>query len=149
MSLAIPCQWEPALLNTVGKKCNKAGSCSRQSLGVVDFLEGFELQHIHYWQFSCSTEMQSEMVLITPSATGGHVGPNTPCGAVEQCFVTDNVFLDCRYAWSYVETNHNVKKGERVWQLGFGSGFKCCSATWKALRTIHDQHDAWTETPSC
>eukprot|EP00884_Botryococcus_braunii_P014066 jgi/Botrbrau1/22660/Bobra.0132s0006.1 len=53
------------------------------------------------------------------------------------------------YAWSYVETNHNVRKGDRVWQLGFGSGFKCCSATWRALRNINDKHDAWTEVPSC
>ena len=28
-------------------------------------------------------------------------------------------------------------------QVGFGSGFKCNSAVWKALRTINSQHDAW------
>ena len=40
-------------------------------------------------------------------------------------------------------------RGDRVWQLAFGSGFKCNSAVWTALRDCHDQHDAWTDTPSC
>jgi 3-ketoacyl-CoA synthase len=48
-----------------------------------------------------------------------------------------------------VETEHTVKKGDRVWQLAFGSGFKCCSAVWVALRSIDDKHDAWTDKPSC
>lgn len=28
-------------------------------------------------------------------------------------------------------------------QVGFGSGFKCNSAVWTALRTINSQHTAW------
>jgi len=55
----------------------------------------------------------------------------------------------CRYAWTYVETFQGVKKGDRVWQLGFGSGFKCCSAVWVALKKNDEKHDAWTETESC
>ena len=30
-----------------------------------------------------------------------------------------------------------------ILQVGFGSGFKCNSAVWKALRTINSQHTAW------
>ena len=52
-----------------------------------------------------------------------------------------------RYAWGYVETVQGVRRGERVWQLAFGSGFKCNSAVWVALRDCRDQHDAWTDTP--
>ena len=52
------------------------------------------------------------------------------------------------YAWSYIETEQGVKKGDRLWQLAFGSGFKCCSATWTALRDCGEAHDAWTETPT-
>jgi len=48
-----------------------------------------------------------------------------------------------------VETKQGVRRGERVWQLAFGSGFKCNSAVWVALRDCNDQHDAWTDTPSC
>jgi 3-ketoacyl-CoA synthase len=36
-----------------------------------------------------------------------------------------------------------VKRGERVWQLGFGSGFKCNSAVWRANRYVKDAHAAW------
>jgi len=53
------------------------------------------------------------------------------------------------YAWSFVETCQGVKRGQRLWQLSFGSGFKCASAAWTALRDCNEQHDAWTETPSC
>ena len=55
----------------------------------------------------------------------------------------------CRYKWSYIETLQGVKRGDWVWQLSFGSGFKVCSATWVALRQIHTPHNAWTDTPSC
>ena len=48
-----------------------------------------------------------------------------------------------------METFHGVKKGDRLWQLGFGSGFKVCSAVWVALKNCNEQHDAWTDTPSC
>ena len=54
-----------------------------------------------------------------------------------------------RYAWGYVETVQGVRRGDRVWQLAFGSGFKCNSAVWVALRDCRDPHDAWTDTPSC
>ena len=53
-----------------------------------------------------------------------------------------------RYAWSYVETFQGVKKGDRVWQLAFGSGFKCCSAVWVALRKNDEKHDAWMDVES-
>ena len=29
------------------------------------------------------------------------------------------------------------------WQVGFGSGFKCNSAVWKALRNVDSKHPAW------
>ena len=32
---------------------------------------------------------------------------------------------------------------QQVLQLGMGSGFKCCSAVWKALRDISIQHPCW------
>ncbi|KAK9841811.1 hypothetical protein WJX81_004571 [Elliptochloris bilobata] len=48
------------------------------------------------------------------------------------------------YALSYIEACQGVRAGETVWQVGFGSGFKCNSAVWKARRTIRDnRHAAW------
>ncbi|KAJ4835693.1 hypothetical protein Tsubulata_032546 [Turnera subulata] len=40
------------------------------------------------------------------------------------------------YELAYLEANTRIKRGDRVWQLAFGSGFKCNSAVWKALRNV-------------
>ncbi|KAK4265952.1 hypothetical protein QN277_026936 [Acacia crassicarpa] len=39
------------------------------------------------------------------------------------------------YELAHLEANLKVKKGDRVCQIGYGSGFKCNSVVWKALRT--------------
>lgn len=49
------------------------------------------------------------------------------------------------YVLSNIETKRGVKRGERVWQIAFGSGFKCNSAVWRALRPVNDRHEAWLE----
>lgn len=36
-----------------------------------------------------------------------------------------------------------VRAGERILQLGFGSGFKCAAAYWRALRDVRACHAAW------
>ena len=54
----------------------------------------------------------------------------------------------CRYVLSNIESKKTVHRGDRVWQIAFGSGFKCNSAVWRALRTIHDEHPAWDEMPA-
>ncbi|CAL0329238.1 unnamed protein product [Lupinus luteus] len=40
------------------------------------------------------------------------------------------------YELAYIEAKGKMKKGNRVWQIAFGSGFKCNSAVWKALRNV-------------
>lgn len=40
------------------------------------------------------------------------------------------------YELAYLEAKGRVKRGDRVWQIAFGSGFKCNSAVWKTLRTV-------------
>ncbi|KAL0343346.1 UNVERIFIED_CONTAM: 3-ketoacyl-CoA synthase 6 [Sesamum angustifolium] len=45
------------------------------------------------------------------------------------------------YEMSYIEVKGRMKKGDRVWQIAFGSGFKCNSAVWKCNRTIKTPTD--------
>lgn len=40
------------------------------------------------------------------------------------------------YELAYTEAKGRVRKGDRLWQIAFGSGFKCNSAVWKALRQV-------------
>jgi 3-ketoacyl-CoA synthase len=44
---------------------------------------------------------------------------------------------------AYIESHEGVHSGERIWQMGFGSGFKCNSAVWRSLRRVRDMHPAW------
>ncbi|KAM0891119.1 hypothetical protein ACQ4PT_026577 [Festuca glaucescens] len=45
------------------------------------------------------------------------------------------------YELAYIEGKGRMRKGDRVWQIGFGSGFKCNSAVWKCLRTVKTPTD--------
>ncbi|KAL4200077.1 hypothetical protein AMTRI_Chr03g54590 [Amborella trichopoda] len=51
------------------------------------------------------------------------------------------------YEFAYTEAKGRVKKGDRVWQIAFGSGFKCNSAVWRALRTVNPvaEKNVWTD----
>ncbi|KAL4178840.1 hypothetical protein AMTRI_Chr13g84190 [Amborella trichopoda] len=50
------------------------------------------------------------------------------------------------YEMSYIEAKGRMKKGDRVWQIMFGSGFKCNSAVWKCNRSIKVETDGpWAD----
>ncbi|GFP93909.1 3-ketoacyl-coa synthase 17 [Phtheirospermum japonicum] len=51
------------------------------------------------------------------------------------------------YELAYAEAKGRIRKGDRVWQIGFGSGFKCASGVWCALKTINpaDLDNPWTD----
>lgn len=38
------------------------------------------------------------------------------------------------YELAYLEANSRINSNDRIWQIAFGSGFKCNSVVWKALR---------------
>ncbi|KDD74174.1 FAE1/Type III polyketide synthase-like protein, partial [Helicosporidium sp. ATCC 50920] len=48
------------------------------------------------------------------------------------------------YVLANIETLRGVRKGDRVWQIAFGSGFKCNSAVWVALRDVNYKHSVWS-----
>ncbi len=53
----------------------------------------------------------------------------------------------CRYVLSNIESKRGIRKGDRIWQIAFGSGFKCNSAVWRSMRNNNQQHTAWDDTP--
>ncbi|XP_076960959.1 3-ketoacyl-CoA synthase 11-like [Bidens hawaiensis] len=48
------------------------------------------------------------------------------------------------YELAYAEAKGRVKKGDRVWQMAFGSGFKCSSVVWRAITEAgYDEANPW------
>ncbi|KAL1353707.1 3-ketoacyl-CoA synthase 4-like isoform X1 [Arachis hypogaea] len=40
------------------------------------------------------------------------------------------------YELAYIEAKGRMRRGNRLWQIAFGSGFKCNSAVWEALHNV-------------
>ncbi|KAL6585628.1 hypothetical protein OROMI_002272 [Orobanche minor] len=40
------------------------------------------------------------------------------------------------YELAYLEAKNRIKNGDRVWQMALGSGFKCNSVVWRAIKTV-------------
>ena len=51
------------------------------------------------------------------------------------------------YSLCYLEAKGRIKKGDKVFQLCFGSGFKCNSAVWKCIskNVSKDVSNAWSD----
>lgn len=50
------------------------------------------------------------------------------------------------YELAYTEAKGRMMKGNRVWQIAFGSGFKCNSAVWEALKTVKpSESNPWAD----
>ncbi|KAF3679722.1 putative alpha-L-fucosidase 1-like [Capsicum annuum] len=51
------------------------------------------------------------------------------------------------YELAYLEAKERVKKGDKVWQLGMGSGPKCISLVWECIRPLSGEEI--TLNPNC
>ncbi|KAG8072264.1 hypothetical protein GUJ93_ZPchr0006g45282 [Zizania palustris] len=47
------------------------------------------------------------------------------------------------YELAYVEAKGRMRRGDRVWMIGFGSGFKCNSAAWECIRPASNAGGPW------
>jgi 3-ketoacyl-CoA synthase len=49
------------------------------------------------------------------------------------------------YQLAYIDAKGRIKKGERVWMIGFGSGYKCISVVWKCIQATQRSDMAWAD----
>jgi 3-ketoacyl-CoA synthase len=47
------------------------------------------------------------------------------------------------YELAYIEAKGRMRKGNRVWMIGFGSGFKCNSAVWECIVPAQNEDGPW------
>ncbi|PKI78971.1 hypothetical protein CRG98_000612 [Punica granatum] len=96
---------------------------------IPDFTKAFEHFCIHAGGRAVLDELQQNLSLsdwhMEPSRMTLHRFGNTSSSSLW-------------YELAYTEAKGRVsRRGHRVWQIAFGSGFKCNSAVWRALRPIN------------
>jgi 3-ketoacyl-CoA synthase len=47
------------------------------------------------------------------------------------------------YELAYIEAKGRMRKGDRVWMIGFGAGYKCNTAVWVCTRPSIDANGPW------
>ncbi|CAM0948214.1 unnamed protein product [Alopecurus aequalis] len=47
------------------------------------------------------------------------------------------------YELAYIEAKGRMCKGDRIWMIGFGSGFKCNSAAWECIQPARNSDGPW------
>ncbi|XWS34951.1 hypothetical protein CRYUN_Cryun21dG0081600 [Craigia yunnanensis] len=104
---------------------------------IPDFMQAFEHFCIHAGGRAVIDELQKNLQLsaehVEASRMTLHRFGNTSSSSLW-------------YEISYLEAKGRMKSGDRVWQIAFGSGFKCNSAVWKCNRTIKTPTDGpWAD----
>ncbi|KAL4420938.1 hypothetical protein ABPG77_001421 [Micractinium sp. CCAP 211/92] len=101
---------------------------------IPDFKEAFDHFCLHVGGRGVVEGLSKQLGLnprqMAPSANTLHWYGNTSSSTVW-------------YSFGYIESVQGVRKGDIVWQVGFGSGFKCNSVVWRALRNVKTMHKAW------
>ncbi|XP_044974143.1 3-ketoacyl-CoA synthase 6-like [Hordeum vulgare subsp. vulgare] len=103
-------------------------------LYVPNFLTAFEHFCIHAGGSAVVDQVQRSLGL-----SDKHVEPSGMTlhrfGNVSSCSVW--------YELAYVEAKGRMREGDRVWMIGFGSGFKCNSAVWECIVPDTNSDGPW------
>lgn len=113
------------------EKQNNTRSGSSSSSSSKPYIPDYKLAFEHFCVHAASKtvldELQRNLELsdenIEPSRMTLHRFGNTSSSSIW-------------YELAYLEAKGKIHSGDRIWQLAFGSGFKCNSAVWKAVRRI-------------
>ncbi|XP_028777380.1 3-ketoacyl-CoA synthase 10 [Neltuma alba] len=108
-----------------GDKSAGGNSPSPQKPYIPDYKLAFEHFCVHAASKTILDELQRNLELsdknIEASRMTLHRFGNTSSSSIW-------------YELAYLEAKERVRRGDRVWQLAFGSGFKCNSIVWRSMR---------------
>ncbi|KAJ0749286.1 putative very-long-chain 3-oxoacyl-CoA synthase [Helianthus annuus] len=117
----------PPVLQEMSQLAPSSSSSSTTKPYIPDYRLAFEHFCIHATSKSALNELQRNLGLSNENMEASratlHRFGNTSSSSIW-------------YELAYQEAKGRVKAGDRVWQLAFGSGFKCNSAVWKSIRRI-------------
>uniref|UniRef100_A0A0D9WP22 3-ketoacyl-CoA synthase n=1 Tax=Leersia perrieri TaxID=77586 RepID=A0A0D9WP22_9ORYZ len=101
---------------------------------IPDFRAAFEHFCIHAGGRAVIDELQRSLTLsdeqVEASRMALHRFGNTSSSSVW-------------YELAYIEAKRRMRRGDRVWMIGFGSGFKCNSAAWECVEPARDADGPW------
>ncbi|KAL4618999.1 hypothetical protein ACB092_06G051000 [Castanea dentata] len=123
------------LVNFIGRKVLKM----KIKLYVPDFKLAFEHFCIHAGGRAVLDELEKSLGL-----SEWHMEPSR----MTLCRFGNTSSSSLWYELAYTEAKGRIKKGDRSWQIAFGSGFKCNSVVWRAFRTINsanEKHNPWID----
>ncbi|KAM3354052.1 hypothetical protein ACQJBY_024960 [Aegilops geniculata] len=109
-------------------------SSGRYKLYVPNFLMAFEHFCIHAGGSAVVDEVQRSLGLsdrhVEPSRMTLHRFGNVSSSSVW-------------YELAYIEAKGRMHEGDRIWMIGFGSGFKCNSAVWECIVSAPEDNGPW------
>lgn len=113
--------------------CHKLRISGRTNLYIPNFKRAFKHFCVHAGGRSIIQAIEKSLRLSKEDVEGSimtlHRFGNTSSSSVW-------------YELSYIESKGRMRKGDSVWQIGLGSGFKCNSAVWKCVYDIEPKIDS-------